>query len=411
MSIKIKINQVENKLSNTPKREESNDIFFNDNNNHENTINNIKCIKTIQGHKSFIYTLKELRVKLNNRNVLASAGGDKLIKIWDMEDYKNIGILQGHSDQILSLCEIKNQERKLLLSTGEDKKLILWDLENFSLLKIFVNKIHDNRIWKMTNFKNYLNKENFSNLIVSCGDDKTIKIFNFLNENIIYNIQNGNDKVTCLLQYNTNKPSYDSSDSKNFKKIHFLVTGDSGKNIKIFKLNYETDKDLKQTDVKINGNLMNTMKFHNNYISELKKIKWKKDNFTIASSSSDETINIINLDTFSCIMTLKGHVDKIYSIQPIYINKKSSNNNNEFNNEKKVYLASAGRDKSIKIWDIQKGIVVKTIDVDEDSIRTIICLKYFYGNMPFCSLKSFDVNEHDFVMLSAGSDSSIKIWK
>jgi len=369
--------------------------------------NNLKCSKTINAHNSVIYKIKELKTKIKKKNALISAGGDNLLKIWDSTDFTNLSVLQGHSDQILTFCEIKNLQKQYLLSTGEDKNIILWDLKELKLLKKFRNVIHDNRIWRMLNFKNYLKYNEFNDLIISCGDDNSIKIFNYENEKVISNIENGKDKVKCLLQYNTNKEKFKNINNPDFKMMHFLVSGDSGKKIKIWKLNYL--ENINSNELKIEIVHLNTLEFHTNYISEIKKIKWEKNLFTIASASADETIKIIDLETLSCLFTLKGHVDKIYTIEPVYFSDCDSIKE-ELTNSDRAYLFSGGKDKTIKIWDLQSGILLKNLLNSEENVRSFHVRNSNLSNISSNRLNNQEDYIIDFALLSAGSDSSIKIW-
>jgi WD40 repeat protein len=58
---------------------------------------------------------------------LVTAGGDKLIKIWDVGSTKELSRLEGHTAQVLGVAFNTNATQ--LVSAGADKQLRVWDLQ------------------------------------------------------------------------------------------------------------------------------------------------------------------------------------------------------------------------------------------------------------------------------------------
>ncbi len=58
--------------------------------------------------------------------LLATAGGDKLVKIWDLSTRKEISRLEGHTAQVMGVAFNTNSTQ--LVSAGADKQLKVWDL-------------------------------------------------------------------------------------------------------------------------------------------------------------------------------------------------------------------------------------------------------------------------------------------
>ena len=56
---------------------------------------------------------------------LATAGADKLVKLWDMETRQEIARLEGHLGHVLALAF--NRDGSMLASAGADKTLHIWD--------------------------------------------------------------------------------------------------------------------------------------------------------------------------------------------------------------------------------------------------------------------------------------------
>jgi len=63
----------------------------------------------------------------NDGKLLATAGGDKLVKLWDLETHKEIAKLEGHVAQVLALAF--NADATQLASGGADFQLKVWDVK------------------------------------------------------------------------------------------------------------------------------------------------------------------------------------------------------------------------------------------------------------------------------------------
>ncbi|MDR3406532.1 MAG: DUF1553 domain-containing protein [Chthoniobacter sp.] len=71
-------------------------------------------------------TIFDLAVSKDGK-LLATAGGDKLVKLWDLETHKEIGKLEGHVAQVLTLAF--NADATQLASGGADFQLKVWDVK------------------------------------------------------------------------------------------------------------------------------------------------------------------------------------------------------------------------------------------------------------------------------------------
>lgn len=76
-------------------------------------------------------TVFDLAVSKDGK-LLATAGGDKLVKLWDLETHKEIAKLEGHVAQVLSLAF--NADDTQLASGGSDFQLKVWDVKTHERL-------------------------------------------------------------------------------------------------------------------------------------------------------------------------------------------------------------------------------------------------------------------------------------
>ncbi|XP_015748857.1 PREDICTED: E3 ubiquitin-protein ligase TRAF7-like [Acropora digitifera] len=97
-----------------------------------------KCIGTLRGHRGAIWSL------VSRGHRLFSAGGDRVIKVWNMENVRQAKcteVLEGHTGDIHTMCVGGGK----LYSAGSDQAIISWNLENLTLHRR-VENAHNNVI-------------------------------------------------------------------------------------------------------------------------------------------------------------------------------------------------------------------------------------------------------------------------
>ena len=78
-------------------------------------------ITELRGHSSFIYSLT---FSPDGRRI-ASAGGEGVVRVWDPATGRELAALRGHRNNVT--CEKFSPDSRLLVSAGEDGTLRLWD--------------------------------------------------------------------------------------------------------------------------------------------------------------------------------------------------------------------------------------------------------------------------------------------
>jgi WD40 repeat protein len=72
-----------------------------------------------------------------NGNYLASGSDDKIIKLWNIETNKNVGILRGHHKCITSLAF--SPDSRYLVSSSSDCRVKLWNVMELIEVKTFID--------------------------------------------------------------------------------------------------------------------------------------------------------------------------------------------------------------------------------------------------------------------------------
>ena len=95
---------------------------------------------------------------------VASAGGDKLIKLWDPATGVFIRSLLGHEREVLSL--FFSQDNLFLISSSADGVILIWSMTDFSRSRSL--RGHSDCVYSITAFPDI-------SVIISASHDKTIK--------------------------------------------------------------------------------------------------------------------------------------------------------------------------------------------------------------------------------------------
>ncbi|MEZ6048315.1 MAG: WD40 repeat domain-containing protein [Planctomycetaceae bacterium] len=89
----------------------------------------------LEGH-----TLQVTAVAINkNDTLIASASRDKSIRLWDPETLTEVGLLEGHTADVLSVDFSKptKEDPEYLVSASYDKTVRIWDVKANTVLKTF----------------------------------------------------------------------------------------------------------------------------------------------------------------------------------------------------------------------------------------------------------------------------------
>ena len=226
---------------------------------------------------------------------------------------KALTINVGHSGDILSVAF--SRDGKYIVSGGQDKTIKLWEFQSGLKIKTFIG--HTDRVTSVA----------FSpdgKQIISGSYDGDIKLWDSQSGQEIKTLKGYHWHVTSVAF---------SPDGKQ------IISGGYNNLIKLWDSQ--------------SGEEIRTLKGHTD---DVNSIAFSPDGKTIASGSRDSTIKLWDSQSGEEIRTLKGHTDDVNSIA--------------FSSDGK-YIVSGSNDETIKLWDSQIGIEIRTLKGHRFSVNSV----------------------------------------
>ncbi len=246
----------------------------------------------------------------------------------------NNKILQDSKGKILFLVHLKNyySQNDIILSVGIEE-MCLWKIGKASLLKKIVNKFSEN-IDSLVHLISY----NQNNDIIAILHKDTLSLFNLFTEDIVLYLNFEMETTSFIYHSNSNS----------------IISGHSDGTLKLWDIN------LKKCT--------NTIIAHYYSVECLcliHEFRTHKNDF-LASGGRDHIIYLWDMSSSQRSLSLKGHNNTIISLH-----------NSELFKEKDILIS--GSIRNIKVWKLNLGVCVRTIDVYNQNIE-INYLNSVYSN-------------------------------
>ena len=297
------------------------------------------------------------------------------IRLWDTVEYKQVGLLRGHTDWVRSIAFSPNGQS--LVSCSEDYTLRRWDIDTSDSV---VLEGHANRVWNVKFSPN-------GHLIASCSEDKSIILWDAKTGNILKELKGHEEPVwSCAF----------SSDNQ------FLVSASDDKTIRVW-------------DVGL-GECVKVLRGHTGYV---RSVTFTPDGEKVVSGSDDKTVRVWNVSTAECVGILEGHSHRVKVVR---VSPDGS------------LIVSVGEDHTIRLWDINWGICIKTFQGHTQRVRDITfspdsitllsgsddqtirlwevksgqCIKVIHGYAnPILAL---DISADERIIVTGTEDHAVRIW-
>ncbi len=310
-----------------------------------------------RGSQIFLFTkhtkkINALAVNTDN-TICVSASNDKYLHVWDLIQGKCVATLAGHTSYINSVVITPTGTNAI--SASSDNTIKIWDLS-----APFTSAVPDstrliNTLYGHTDSVEKVLLSPDGRKIISSSNDKTIRGWSLTTGELLYTIR-GHKSIINLLYITSNN--------------RFIISSSI------------EDYALKIWDIE-DGNLVSIIRGHTGPITALAV---SPDSKWIITGSADKTIKIWmippgleyakNFQPLE-LFTLKGHQNYIRSLAILYNRK---------------LLISTAADKMIKIWHLETGKEIRTLQSDTEGYHSI-----------FVSLD----NKR---LITPAFDNTVKIW-
>lgn len=297
-------------------------------------INFIKQIHHLQGHQGAVYTL----CNGFDKGSILSAGSDGLICKWSPGgSHHGISIAQT-GERIFSLYSFP--ERKILFAGSMQGDLFHLNFQKETVVKRF--KFHDSSVYRLAEWNSQL---------IAAGGDGILSIWNVDQGSIIHHLMISHQKLRSL--------DIDGPAKK-------LYTGDSNGTLWILELPNLT------------------------LIDKIEKLH-DKTIFSLKFLANENQLTSGGLDAHLKICNRNGHLQHDLKAHWFCINDICDLTSTPF-------IATASRDKSIRIWDKRTWSLVKEISSVNFTthLHSVNCLLW---------------NEDETTLYSGGDDGNIFGWK
>jgi hypothetical protein len=231
-------------------------------------------IGTLTGHAEAIRAL----AFSPDGKLLAAAGGlparSGEVKIWDVENRKELRTVKGHSDCIYAVAF--SPDGKSIATSSYDKLIKLWSVETGQEMRTF--KDHIDAIYALAFTPD-------GQRLISGAADRTVKVWDVGTGERLYTMSEPQDGLNTIAVDPTGK---------------FVAAGGLDKTIRVWSLGSK------------GGTLVNSLIAHEDAIL---KLAYSPDGKMLASSAADRTIKIFKADDLTEIKTLDHQPDWVMSLE------------------------------------------------------------------------------------------------
>jgi len=327
---------------------------------------------------------------------LASAGGDNIVRLYDMTAGKSVKMLEGHTSGLKDVdFSPQNIKNPIIASSGTDGSIRIWDSKTYRLRNTI--RLQDDQGQKI-NVRDvdfiptkFIPKDSL--YIAASTYNNTVAFYN-LNHIVNTSTESGVEKIpqpNCLLleqsgkiksiAFNPAAPLLATTYSKKIKLRQYDLQPQKSESIRLRQ--YDLKSEQCQLDL-----IQNELVGHTGSVLA---ISFSPDGRILASGSSDGTARLWYFDAqhryTGKSVELKSHIDWV--------------NNLGFSPDGK-YLATAGSDNLVKLWDIETGGFIT--DFIDPALKISSHRDWVWD-------VSFAPNSIEKkYLVSGGADNLVKVW-
>lgn len=231
---------------------------------------------SLSGHNQ---TISQIKYSPDGQ-LIATAGWDKTIKLWNSQTGELVNTLPGHQAAINTL--VFSPDNQTIIAGTEDNNIYIWNIQNKPKI---VKKIaaHDDSIKAIT-------ISNDNQIIASAGYDNQIKLWTIQGQ-LLQTISAHNLAITSL-EFAPNQKNHQD---------YIITSGSWDNTVKIWSIQNRGK----------NHQLLHTLTGHQDGVTT---INFNSQGTVLASGSGDRTIKLWHLTTGELIKNIRGHTSQINSL-------------------------------------------------------------------------------------------------
>jgi len=261
------------------------------------------------GHQDLVYSV----AVTPDGKTLVSGGGDKMIRIWNLEKEDEPRILTEHESPVTSVAV--TPDGKTLVSGSDDNTIRVWNLEKGGASRILPG--HESAV-------NSVAITPDGKTVVSGSKDRTIRVWNLE--------KGGASRILTGHKSSVNSVAI-TPDGKT------VVSGSKDRTIRVWNLEKEGEPRI------LTG-----------HKSAVTSIAITPDGKTLVSGSRDGTIRVWNLEKGGRPPILTGHKDPVFSVAITPDGKT---------------VVSGSYDKTIRVWNLEKGGESRILTGHEGAVYSV----------------------------------------
>ena len=267
------------------------------------------CTHRLSGHQDAVTSLD---ISLD-ANLIASAGKDGDIRVWNIAEQKCVADLHGHQDEVRSV--VMTTDAKFVVSGSRDGTIRIWNIETAKPIRTF-----DERIMTLTKIALHP----LGKMIAIADGSGVIRLWNVLTNSVIDRLSTRKGGVGAL------RFSRDGL---------YLVAGDSDGEITIWRCGTANGSGFNGNDVPV--------KTYRDHQSSITAAALAADMGFCFSADRSGQISLRNLRTNKQEKMTHGHVGEISGLELLADVR---------------FLFSASKDETVKVWNLSESMSSVTIE-------------------------------------------------
>jgi WD40 repeat protein len=359
----------------------------------------LSLVKEGKDLDAFISAIRAGKI-LQNQQTSNESGPNALQEALNYRSERNR--LEDHQKSVMSVSF--SHDHKILATGSKDKTIKLWDVKTGKIIRTLEG--HTNEVRSVSFSHN-------DEILATGSADKMIKLWNIKTGELIDTLQRHQDTVHSVSFSPKSNILATGSADKTIKLWNIKTRGSSlintlrGHQKTVYSVSFSPDGETLATgsaDTMIKlWNVLQSGKFISNFIdpnakksttksasqsipstssdrkNEVYSVSFSPDGKTLATGSSDQTIKLWDVQKGKVLHTLEGHEGKVMSVS--------------FSSDSKI-LATGSFDKKIKLWDVHNGNLIQTLSGHKNQVYSV----------------NFSPDRNSKTLATGSFDNTIKLW-